>query len=236
MLRANAAVSGLSDRTHVHLGDYRALDLPRADGPTLFVGNPPYVRHHRIAPEWKTWLAPSWFGRQFPGGAPRSLLPRHRRVRAPRRLRRVHHLFGVDGCQLRQACAPIAARRPGWAVAPRPGPRLRALLRRDGDGHDHLLPHRGGVSLHEDPAGRVGLRPRPSEEGAQHLQAAIVGDEPMVRAHARHPEAARGVCRTGRVVPRPPRDGHGGQRGMGQARQEPRPSGAGALPEHHQGP
>lgn len=56
MLRANAAVSGLSDRTHVHLGDYRALDLPRADGPTLFVGNPPYVRHHRIAPEWKTWL------------------------------------------------------------------------------------------------------------------------------------------------------------------------------------
>ena len=47
---------GLADRARVHVGDYRALSLPPVDGPTLFVGNPPYVRHHRIAPEWKTWL------------------------------------------------------------------------------------------------------------------------------------------------------------------------------------
>lgn len=56
MLRANLAAAGLAGRARVHLGDYRALALPEAEGPTLFIGNPPYVRHHQIAPEWKAWL------------------------------------------------------------------------------------------------------------------------------------------------------------------------------------
>ena len=56
MLRANLAVMGLGSRAMVRLGDYRALELPTVDGPTLFLGNPPYVRHHQIAPEWKAWL------------------------------------------------------------------------------------------------------------------------------------------------------------------------------------
>ena len=56
MLRANLAAAGLAGRARVHLGDYRALALPEAEGPTLFIGNPPYVRHHQIAPEWKGWL------------------------------------------------------------------------------------------------------------------------------------------------------------------------------------
>lgn len=56
MLRANIATSGLSDRAEVVLGDYRALDLPEIDGKTLYVGNPPYVRHHQIDPKWKNWL------------------------------------------------------------------------------------------------------------------------------------------------------------------------------------
>lgn len=56
MLRANLAASGLAERSVVHLGDYRALDLPMVDGSTLFLGNPPYVRHHLISPEWKSWL------------------------------------------------------------------------------------------------------------------------------------------------------------------------------------
>ena len=56
MLRANLAAAGLAGRARIHLGDYRALALPEADGPTLFIGNPPYVRHHQIAPEWKAWL------------------------------------------------------------------------------------------------------------------------------------------------------------------------------------
>lgn len=56
MLRANLAAAGLAGRARIHLGDYRALALPEVEGPTLFIGNPPYVRHHQIAPEWKAWL------------------------------------------------------------------------------------------------------------------------------------------------------------------------------------
>lgn len=56
MLKANVAAAGLADRTTVSLGDYRALDLANIDGKTLYIGNPPYVRHHEIAPEWKAWL------------------------------------------------------------------------------------------------------------------------------------------------------------------------------------
>ena len=56
MLRANIVAAGLTDRASAHLGDYRALKLPNVDGPTLFIGNPPYVRHHQIDPDWKKWL------------------------------------------------------------------------------------------------------------------------------------------------------------------------------------
>lgn len=56
MLRANIAVHGIQDRTRVHLGDYRALMVEEISGPTLYIGNPPYVRHHQIDPEWKKWL------------------------------------------------------------------------------------------------------------------------------------------------------------------------------------
>jgi len=56
MLRANIAAAGLSERASVVLGDYRSLDLPDIDGRTLYIGNPPYVRHHQISPDWKAWL------------------------------------------------------------------------------------------------------------------------------------------------------------------------------------
>ncbi|HEY2574918.1 MAG TPA: N-6 DNA methylase [Streptosporangiaceae bacterium] len=54
--RANLAVAGLAGRSTVINADYRTLRLPPADGPTLYVGNPPYVRHHQIAPDWKRWF------------------------------------------------------------------------------------------------------------------------------------------------------------------------------------
>jgi adenine-specific DNA-methyltransferase len=57
MLRANAAVHGFADRLTVRLTDYRSLRLPAIAGPTLFIGNPPYVRHHDIDEQWKTWFA-----------------------------------------------------------------------------------------------------------------------------------------------------------------------------------
>lgn len=56
MLRANIATSHLTDRATVVLGDYRAMDVPFIDGKTLYIGNPPYVRHHQIDPKWKAWL------------------------------------------------------------------------------------------------------------------------------------------------------------------------------------
>ena len=57
MLRANAAALNMAGRLALHLEDYRAVVLPPVDGPTLFLGNPPYVRHHEISQDWKGWMA-----------------------------------------------------------------------------------------------------------------------------------------------------------------------------------
>lgn len=57
ILRANAAVLGFADRLTILVEDFRSLELPMTPGPTLFVGNPPYVRHHDIGEAWKTWFA-----------------------------------------------------------------------------------------------------------------------------------------------------------------------------------
>ena len=57
VLRANAAVLDLTHRLTVIGQDYRRIDLPPTTGRTLFLGNPPYIRHHDIAPSWKDWFA-----------------------------------------------------------------------------------------------------------------------------------------------------------------------------------
>jgi methylase of polypeptide subunit release factors len=54
--RANLAVRGLAGRAFVHQCDFRSWTLPETSGPTLFIGNPPYVRHHNISASWKKWL------------------------------------------------------------------------------------------------------------------------------------------------------------------------------------
>ncbi len=54
--RASLAAAGMAGRSRVLLEDYRTLRLPSAAGPTLFIGNPPYLRHHQIPPDWKRWL------------------------------------------------------------------------------------------------------------------------------------------------------------------------------------
>ena len=56
LARANLAVLGLAQRAEVVLGDYRAVSIPRVTGSTLYIGNPPYVRHHLLDASWKTWL------------------------------------------------------------------------------------------------------------------------------------------------------------------------------------
>jgi hypothetical protein len=54
--RATLAAVGMAGRARITLGDYRSLRLAPAGGPTLFLGNPPYVRHHQIPAGWKSWL------------------------------------------------------------------------------------------------------------------------------------------------------------------------------------
>jgi len=57
LLRANLATFGLSDRCRVIVSDYRKLKLPSIVGRTLFIGNPPYSRHHGISSQWKEWYS-----------------------------------------------------------------------------------------------------------------------------------------------------------------------------------
>lgn len=57
MARANAHVWGVDDRIVFHLADYREVAIEKIDGITLYVGNPPYVRHHDIQSHWKDWYA-----------------------------------------------------------------------------------------------------------------------------------------------------------------------------------
>lgn len=59
LLRANARALEVQDRLQIHLGDYRTLKLGDIDGRTVFIGNPPYVRHHDISPSWKQWYSDS---------------------------------------------------------------------------------------------------------------------------------------------------------------------------------
>ncbi len=63
--RANLAAAGFAGRSRILLGDYRTEVLERISGKTLFIGNPPYVRHHLIAPEWKEWLVTQAKARRY---------------------------------------------------------------------------------------------------------------------------------------------------------------------------
>lgn len=56
MARANLAVAGMADRADVFVEDFRSTRVRKIDGKTLYVGNPPYVRHHQISSTWKGWL------------------------------------------------------------------------------------------------------------------------------------------------------------------------------------
>jgi adenine-specific DNA-methyltransferase len=63
--RANLNVAGLSDRSTILLGDYRSMKLPPVHGKTLYIGNPPYVRHHLLEQRWKQWLTDESHKRGF---------------------------------------------------------------------------------------------------------------------------------------------------------------------------
>jgi hypothetical protein len=54
--RATLAVAGMAGRATIEVADYRSVRLPAITGRTLFLGNPPYVRHHQVPAPWKGWL------------------------------------------------------------------------------------------------------------------------------------------------------------------------------------
>ena len=56
LARAHVSAAGMSARTQIMLSDFRSIALPKIDGATLYIGNPPYVRHHLISQQWKQWL------------------------------------------------------------------------------------------------------------------------------------------------------------------------------------
>ncbi|MBI5480835.1 MAG: class I SAM-dependent methyltransferase [Deltaproteobacteria bacterium] len=56
LARAHLAAAGLGSRSQVLVADYRCADLRDFVGSTLFIGNPPYVRHHLVGQRWKDWL------------------------------------------------------------------------------------------------------------------------------------------------------------------------------------
>lgn len=56
LIAANAAVHGVSERLKLVAEDYRSFTPPDINGSTLYIGNPPYVRHHDLGETWKDWL------------------------------------------------------------------------------------------------------------------------------------------------------------------------------------
>lgn len=56
LARAHLSVYRMLDRTTVRVEDFRSVELDKHTGQTLFIGNPPYVRHHGIDINWKRWL------------------------------------------------------------------------------------------------------------------------------------------------------------------------------------
>ena len=56
LLRQRLWECGLRERVGIIEGDFRSVPIPTS-GRTLFLGNPPYVRHHDIDAPWKEWYA-----------------------------------------------------------------------------------------------------------------------------------------------------------------------------------
>lgn len=64
--RANLAALGWGRRARIVLEDYRRARLEPVAGRTLFIGNPPYVRHHQLDAGSKRWLTVEARRRRLP--------------------------------------------------------------------------------------------------------------------------------------------------------------------------
>jgi methylase of polypeptide subunit release factors len=54
--RGNLAAAGLAARAAIEFADFRVFEPACCAGRTLYLGNPPYVRHHLVSSPWKDWL------------------------------------------------------------------------------------------------------------------------------------------------------------------------------------
>ena len=215
-LRANAAVLGMADRLTLLAADYRTVDLPDVDGPTLYVGNPPYVRHHDIAPAWKDWLAAA--AAQYGLRASRlaglhvHFVLKTCPARPAGRLRRVHHRGRMARRELRRRHAPGVRRRARRRGAARGESRGGAVPRRRHDRGDRLFPHRAPVRDRPGARGRRGRGARRPGRGAPGRPVPARRRAPLVPAAAPGRTRAARLRRTGRAVPGPPGTGDGLQR------------------------
>jgi SAM-dependent methyltransferase len=69
LTRAGLAALGRTADATVVNADYTQTAIPEHTGRTAFIGNPPYVRHHDLAPDAKAWarLAAGRFGTRLSG-------------------------------------------------------------------------------------------------------------------------------------------------------------------------
>ncbi len=56
MAKANAAAAGLADRIECRCQDFLTADFSELPQPVLWIGNPPYVRHHDLSSDQKKWF------------------------------------------------------------------------------------------------------------------------------------------------------------------------------------
>lgn len=69
MAKANAAATGLSDRIDCRCQDFLTADFSQLPQPVLWIGNPPYVRHHEICPAQKEWFRETTASFEIQGSA-----------------------------------------------------------------------------------------------------------------------------------------------------------------------
>jgi len=121
MLRANLSARGWTDRATVLVEDYREVKLPRCAGMTAFIGNPPYVRHHNIAEDWKNWYATTFAKLGIKASALAGLhlhfFLQTRLLAKNGRRRGIHYLRRMDGCKITvRRCAGCCS--TNWAGSP----------------------------------------------------------------------------------------------------------------------
>ena len=185
-----------------------AARLPPA-GPTLFLGNPPYVRHHQIAAPGRTGSAAPPRERGcppagWPGCTPISSWPRP--ATRPRGPGRAHHRGRVAGRELRPPGPGAAARGARRSGGP-PGRAGRAGVRgRRGDLGHRLLPPgpRWSADRCGGPDGPGGQPGRARCAGGRHP-----GAGPVLRDASRWGPLLRGAVASLPTAGRQARRSHG---------------------------